>query len=60
MEAPLGYLDEKDTGVQKLKRGPDTQVWTGWAGRLPKGWAQILGLAKSQKGTRIGGGGGGS
>lgn len=28
MEAPLGYMDEKELVVQKPKKPPEIQVWT--------------------------------
>lgn len=43
MEAPLGYMDEKEVGVQKQKEAPEIQVedasvWALWV--LGGGWVQ--------------------
>lgn len=53
MEAPLGYMDEKEVGVQKPKKPPEIQVenmpvsgplWV-WGGGWVQGPSQVLPLA---------------
>lgn len=57
MEAPLGYLDEKELGVQKLKKPPEVQVWATWVSGPGQGRAGSRGpsgLAQNSSGLPFG------
>lgn len=57
MEAPLGYLDEKELGVQKPKKPPEVQVWATWVSGLRQGRVGSRGpsgLAQNSSGSCLG------